>query len=164
MAPIKRDVIERIKDKTEYIDECWIYTGQPSKIKEYDAPVIRDNYGINEALGAVAYKKLIGPIPKGKIVCHTCNKARCWNPKHLYAGTWQSNMNDKVISGRATSTRGMIYNRGISNQNCKISEQTAKLIKSLLHENISVETICTRLDLTYNTVYDIKRGRSWAWL
>ena len=37
---------------------------------------------------------------------HRCHRPACINPKHLYAGTHQQNMEDKAISGRASRPRG----------------------------------------------------------
>ncbi len=41
-----------------------------------------------------------GKIPKGKYVLHSCDNRWCINPKHLFLGTHQDNMDDKKKKGR----------------------------------------------------------------
>lgn len=43
-----------------------------------------------------------GPIPIGILVCHTCDNTRCINIEHLFLGTPQENMQDKVNKNRQT--------------------------------------------------------------
>lgn len=49
----------------------------------------------------VAYELANGPVPKGLLVCHTCDNPKCCNPSHLFAGTRQDNFDDMVRKGRA---------------------------------------------------------------
>ncbi len=35
-----------------------------------------------------------GPIPTGKLVCHSCDRSFCVNHKHLYLGTHKTNRQD----------------------------------------------------------------------
>lgn len=42
-----------------------------------------------------------GILEDGKIICHHCDNPSCINPDHLYAGTHQSNSDDKIARGRA---------------------------------------------------------------
>lgn len=48
----------------------------------------------------MAYTLFIGPIPADFHVMHKCDNPGCANPKHLFVGTDQDNMTDKVKKGR----------------------------------------------------------------
>ncbi len=47
-----------------------------------------------------SYEILVGPIPDGLDLCHTCDNPPCLNPTHLFPGTRQQNMDDAVSKGR----------------------------------------------------------------
>ncbi len=49
------------------------------------------------------WKTLFGPIPQGLNVLHSCDVRRCVNPKHLFLGTGQDNMDDMTSKNRQWS-------------------------------------------------------------
>ena len=95
-------MIEILKNKFEhnYMPEpntgCWIWIAASSNF----------GYGIiangRTTIGAhrVSYMIYKGIIPKGVLVCHTCDNAYCVNPEHLFLGTQIDNMRDKMAKGR----------------------------------------------------------------
>ena len=46
------------------------------------------------------YETLIGPIPEGKVVRHSCDNRACINPEHLLLGTSYDNSQDMVSRNR----------------------------------------------------------------
>lgn len=75
---------------------CWLWDGS----------VNRFGYGKasrrNRTVGAhrLSYEVHKGRIPEGLQVLHKCHVRCCVNPDHLYAGTAQDNMDDKMRRGR----------------------------------------------------------------
>ncbi len=62
----------------------------------------RDGYGQldNKKAPRVSYELLVGPIPDGMLICHTCDNPPCINPAHLFPGTQKRNSADMVAKGR----------------------------------------------------------------
>jgi HNH endonuclease len=79
---------ERFKSKIQETEGCWVWTAYLNK----------DGYGHFGFAGKVvrshiyAYKLLVGPIPKGKELDHTCRNRACVNPDHLEPVTHIVNM------------------------------------------------------------------------
>lgn len=74
-------------------DECWIWTGSRDD-KGYG--MFRDSGRKGKVWKAhrISYEKYKGTIPKGMVVCHSCDNPSCINPSHLWVGTMKDNMAD----------------------------------------------------------------------
>lgn len=82
------------------IGECLIGEGSPNN-KGY---LTKWHEGRAWLLHRLVWTEINGTIPDDMVICHTCDNPPCINPSHLFLGTVQDNIDDKVAKGRA---RGM---------------------------------------------------------
>lgn len=90
-------------------DECWEWQ---AVLRHHRRPlpagsVVKGQYGqfrvtsqYSTAAHRMAWQLANGPIPDGKLVCHTCDNRKCCNPAHLFLGTLSDNMRDCSAKGR----------------------------------------------------------------
>jgi hypothetical protein len=81
---------------------CWLWLEGGDK----------DGYGlirtgtIKQRAHRLSYKLYRGDIPKGILVCHTCDTPSCVNPEHLFLGTHKDNNKDMRNKGREPNQNG----------------------------------------------------------
>jgi hypothetical protein len=97
-----------------------------------------------------AWTLLKGPVPEGVFVLHRCHNRKCCNPNHLYLGTHEENMIDKVTSGRAPS--------GENHYKFKRDEELNSKIGKLRAEGFKIDVICERLNIGRSTYYRCARS------
>jgi hypothetical protein len=75
----------------------------------------------------VAYELEKGEIPSNMYVIHTCDNRWCVNPEHLFIGTHQDNMTDKIRKGRQPQ------HHGENNPRARLTQKDIKEIRELYH-------------------------------
>lgn len=75
---------------------CWEWQGWTAHGYGY----FRHDDGTDWRAHRASYSLLVGPIPEGFCVLHSCDNRRCVNPEHLWVGTASDNMRDCVQKGR----------------------------------------------------------------
>lgn len=108
------------------------------------------------------YTQLVGEIPRKIYVCHSCDNRKCVNPKHLFLGTPQDNMDDMARKGRGNKELPKI--RGESNPNSKLKEFHALLIFAAYHNGYHRDIVAKEFGVSEANVRAIGKGERWKHL
>ena len=93
-------VEEKLRRKTNHVNGCWIYLGQPSA-RYADVKINNKRLGIHRW----SYEHFTGRIPEGFQIDHICKNTKCWNPSHLRTVTPKENqLNNWVIQKSLNKT------------------------------------------------------------
>lgn len=151
-----KPLANRIEENSIPVTEsgCWIWTGFTRA--GYGRMAIGSRIdGSNSCIDAhrASYMAFIGEIPEGMHVLHKCDTTSCVNPSHLFIGTHDDNMKDKVKKGRQPIWRG-------------VNSGSAKLTECQIFEIRDSTEPLSVLAEKYNTsktnVSDIRRRRTWT--
>ena len=135
-------------------DDCWIWQGTKI-VGGYGHITINGNSHLTHRLAYELYYKK--PIPKGKMVLHSCHNRDCINPEHLRIGTHADNTQDMMEANRQA--------RGEEDGNAKLSIPEVKKIKGLLGSGeFTHKQIAGMFNVGRSTISDIRKGRTWSWL
>lgn len=119
----------------------------------------KDGYGVSRFHGKSirahrhAYILVEGEIPTGKHVCHRCDNPGCCNPEHLFLGTHDDNMRDKVQKGRCCRGQGV--------SNSKLTPEKVFAIRSATGTSKSV---AAQFGISMSAVDHVRHRRRWQWL
>lgn len=78
----------------------------------------QDGYGVTQKnlkclmVTRVLWENSHGPIPKGMVICHSCDTPACVNLNHLFLGTQKDNVLDAVSKGRMHSQKKTVCKNG----------------------------------------------------
>lgn len=78
------------------MNPCKIWAGAKNR-KGYGQKRIKGKLWI---VSRLEYTRAHGEIPLGLCVLHTCDNPSCWEITHLFLGTNQDNVDDKMAKGR----------------------------------------------------------------
>ena len=93
-----------------------------------------------------------GEIPEGKIICHKCDNRKCVNPEHLFLGTTQDNVDDKMRKGRFVASVG---------EKSGLSKLTSEQIIAIKNDVRAQQAIAKDFGITQSNVSLIKQNKSW---
>ena len=139
----------KLMNHREIENDCWLWTGVLST----------QGYGKTRhdkkdcVVSRLSFELFKGPIEKGLFVLHKCDKPRCFNPDHLWAGTQKENIIDCSRKGR------LLF--GESNKNSILKTNQVVEIKKMLKAGHSVLEISKKFNIQWTHVDSIKKEKLW---
>ncbi len=135
---------------------CWIWQGAQNK-SGYGS--VNIGGGKTAQAHRLAFKLWCGELPDEFFVCHHCDQPLCVNPNHLFLGTNQDNIDDKMYKGRAYTG----VHKGVLNAMSKLTNEQVKWIKYLcLKKGESQANVARLYEINKQTVNDIVNNKKWT--
>lgn len=131
---------------------CWEM--QPFKGHRYPKIQIENRC---ERANRISYEITFGKIPSGVHCLHKCDNTKCINPEHLFLGTHQENMHDKIKKGRAKYDGP----KGTRCAQHKLQDYEVKEILDLLNKNHTQISISRKYGICQQTISKIKTNQTW---
>jgi len=122
--------------------------------------VDKDGYGACRYVGEptlkahqLSFKELVGPIPEGLGVCHTCDNPPCVRPDHLFLGTQADNLADMRAKGRQV--------RGEQHGRRKLNESEVLNVRLLKQQHVPQRQIASIYNISETAVSNIINNKRW---
>jgi len=124
-------------------------TGCRNVVSHFSMPDGYPYFQVNKkkmAIHRYVYETNYGKIPDDKVVMHTCDNKKCFNPAHLKLGTQRENARDALRKGIA---------------GCKITPDDVCHIRS---SGLSYMELAETYKVTEKTIKDIINRNRWKWI
>ena len=129
--------------------ECWPWLGSVSHTGYGELRYKSKTYRAHR----VSYMLHISSFDDELFICHKCDNPPCVNPNHLFAGTANDNVQDKVNKNRQAQLQE--HGRAVLNN------QQAKEIKDLLAKGYARSQLAKMYHVSKSIIIDIDRGFTW---
>lgn len=102
----------------------------------------------------ISWEVNCGPIPEGLHVLHRCDNPSCSNPEHLFLGTHQENVDDKMRKGR----HRFGVHHGEAHGRAKLTADDVRQIRS---RDDTTAALAREYSVAEATMWAIRNNRTW---
>jgi len=132
---------------------CWGWIGMTHGRGGYG--LIEDR-GVRYLANRVAWLLKTRSDPGHLCVLHRCDNPPCVRPSHLFLGTFEDNMRDRIRKGRTVAVKGSEHFRA------KLKESDIPAIRRMLANGISLRKIGERFGVHKETIRAVSVGITWS--
>lgn len=134
-------------------NDCWEWQGYKSR-KGYGQ--IQIDHRVTAA-HRVAWELTHGPIREGLQVCHKCDNPPCVNPNHLFLGTNDDNVADKMSKNRQV--------HGVNHPHAKLTDaQVVEARQRFAEGGISIAALARRYGVSGVSMRSVILRATWRHL
>jgi hypothetical protein len=155
MSPPRISIENRLQTYKVQSNGCWNFLGNKDK----------DGYGVfshgrGKQLRAhrASFEFYNKTSADGLLVCHSCDNPSCINPDHLFLGNPKDNTQDMIKKGRKANCQGS------NHPLAKLNELDVISIKEQRSLGKKLIDIANQFGITFQTVSEICKGRTWKHL
>jgi len=160
MAHAPYPIEQRFWKHVDKTGDCWLWTGAKAG----------SGYGLLRDLGhlvgahRIAWELANGPIPRGLLVCHSCDNRPCVNVAHLFLGTQKANMQDASNKSQCCfQLYPELIRRGEAAPHAKlVVSQVIDIRKRYATGLLSYKTLAQAFGVTKTSIYMIIHRKSWS--
>ncbi len=152
---MKKPIFQRIIDrlKIDPVTKCWNWTGVLYRDGYGKITLSHKNHPQPQRVHRLIYPYFYGSIPEDKpLVLHHCDNPKCCNPLHLYAGTHQDNINDRLKRNPHS------WPVGEKHRCAKFTEKQVLEIRASKEPQV---VIAKRLNVWPSAIWKIKHRKTW---
>lgn len=119
------NVLRQLFDHATLPEGCWVWQGGTS---EFGHGRMRVN-GTLVSPHRIAYQLFVGPLSDDEKVLHKCDNPPCFNPFHLFKGTYSDNMKDCAAKGRLNVQKDPSFTQGERRPTAKLTDNAVREIR-----------------------------------
>lgn len=151
--PVSMDIRFHCKYTKDASSGCWQWTSAKDK----------DGYGLFESQKgktlrahrfSVEYHTAT-EIPKGVLVCHSCDNPSCVNPEHLFLGSPKDNTQDMIGKGRKVNSSGE------ANGAAKLTEGAVRKMRKWSQEGGSPKDLAITYGISLGHTLAVLNYKAW---
>jgi hypothetical protein len=155
----------------EWTDATWdkfvalIAIGDPDACWEWTAGRFTNGYGQFRVgkrkvrAHRAYYERVVGPVPDGLILRHSCDNRPCCNPKHLIPGTHADNAADRESRGRGARNGTSLP--GVCNPAAKLDPVRVAEALAMHAQGATLVAVARAFGISPSQAGNIVHGRSW---
>ena len=155
----KSTPFELVCSKVMVGDDCWEWAGYRNAAG-YGTVRVGGRGGKPWLAHRLAFTVFVGPIRDGMHVLHKCDNPACVRPSHLFLGTNDDNIADRIRKGRPGGAQCWSRKRtGDEHHNVKVSDADVARIRERFGRGEKPKALANDFGINVSTAWRIATGR-----